>query len=98
MTAVEPITRRVRLPVLEVHLAQLIPRLRDQFHCIAPHLAGRRDAETLVGMTVDQVQQRFSDAGWELVNAERSVLKPMVIRRADDLFELWHYQLVRTSS
>jgi hypothetical protein len=34
---------------------------------------------------------------WELVNAERSVVKRMLILRADDLFELWHYQLLRTS-
>lgn len=49
------------------------------------------------GMTVDEVRQRFSGAGWELINAEPSTVKPMVIRRADDLFELWRYQLRRTS-
>jgi SAM-dependent methyltransferase len=49
------------------------------------------------GMTVDEVKQRFSGAGWELVNAERSTVKPIAIPRADGLFELWSYQLRRTS-
>ena len=50
------------------------------------------------GMTVEEVQQRFSSTGWELINAERSSIKPTAIRRADDLFELWRYQLRRTST
>ncbi len=49
------------------------------------------------GMTVDEVRQRFSAAGWELVNAERSHVKPMMAPRADDLFELWYCQLRHTS-
>lgn len=50
------------------------------------------------GMTVDEVQQRFGTAGWELVNAERSHIKPIMAPRADDLFELWYYQLRRSST
>jgi predicted O-methyltransferase YrrM len=50
------------------------------------------------GMTVDEVKQRFGSAGWELVDAEPTSITPTAIRRADDLFELWCYQLRRTSS
>jgi hypothetical protein len=50
------------------------------------------------GMTVDEVKQRFGSAGWELVDAEPTSITPTAIRRADDLFELWRYQLRRTSS
>ncbi|WP_276328002.1 class I SAM-dependent methyltransferase [Mycobacterium lacus] len=50
------------------------------------------------GMTADEVRQRFSTAGWELVEAERSHIKPVMAPRADDLFELWRYQLRRTAS
>jgi SAM-dependent methyltransferase len=50
------------------------------------------------GMTVDEVEQRFSGAGWELVNAEPSSVRSVAIRRADDLFELWLYRLRRTSA
>jgi hypothetical protein len=49
------------------------------------------------GMTVEEVEERFSGGGWELVNAEPSSVKPIAIRRADDLFELWCYQLRRRS-
>jgi hypothetical protein len=52
-------------------------------------------------MTVDEVRQRFTDAGWELVNPERTSVEEMVERRvgrAVDRFELWCYQLRRTSS
>ena len=50
------------------------------------------------GMTVDEVKQRFGSVTWELVDAERTSFNPTAIRRADDLFELWRYQLRRTSS
>ena len=50
------------------------------------------------GMTVDEVKQRFGGAGWELVDAEPTSIKPTAIRRADDLFELWRYQLCRTQA
>ena len=51
------------------------------------------------GVTADEVQQRFSPAGWELVNAERTSAETirMTARRAADQFELWCYQLRRRS-
>ena len=51
------------------------------------------------GLTQDEVQQRFSPAGWELINAERTSAETirMTARRAADQFELWRYQLRRRS-
>jgi SAM-dependent methyltransferase len=49
------------------------------------------------GVTVDEVRQRFSQAGWELVNTTRASADTRV-RRADDRFELWRYQLQRRSN
>jgi hypothetical protein len=45
------------------------------------------------GVTVDEVEQRFSSAGWHLVNAERTSAEAIAARRAADRFELWRYQL-----
>lgn len=45
------------------------------------------------GVTVDEVRQRFAGAGWELVNAERSVPETRAPRRLRDRFEFWSYQL-----
>ena len=50
------------------------------------------------GMTVDEVKQRFGSVTWELVDAERTSFNPTAIRRADDLFELWRYQLRRADA
>ena len=49
------------------------------------------------GVTTDEVQQRFSGAGWELVNAERTSAETIgiAVRRTADRFELWRYQLRR---
>jgi SAM-dependent methyltransferase len=49
------------------------------------------------GVTTDEVQQRFSRAGWELQNAERmpAELIGTAVPRAGDRFELWRYQLRR---
>ncbi|MDP4510051.1 class I SAM-dependent methyltransferase [Nonomuraea turcica] len=51
-------------------------------------------------LTVEEVRQRFSHAGWELLSAERASAEALGIgvRRADDRFELWCYQLQRLSS
>lgn len=47
------------------------------------------------GLTVEEVRHRFSPAGWELLTAERASAEALGIGvpRADDRFELWHYQL-----
>ncbi|MFZ1179708.1 MAG: class I SAM-dependent methyltransferase [Mycobacterium sp.] len=50
------------------------------------------------GMTVDEVRQRFASAGWELVNAERSVPDTRAPRRLRDRFEFRSYQLRRLPS
>lgn len=52
------------------------------------------------GVTTDEVQQRFSGAGWELVNAKRTSAETIrtAPRRAADQFELWRYQLLRLSA
>lgn len=50
------------------------------------------------GVTAEEVGRRFGPAGWELVNAERSSAETMAARRADVRFELWCYQLQRTST
>jgi SAM-dependent methyltransferase len=49
------------------------------------------------GMTVDEVRQRFSEAGWRVVSAEPTSAdaEMAVARRAADHFELWCYQLIR---
>ncbi len=51
------------------------------------------------GMTLDEVRQRFSQAGWRVVRAESTSADPeiAVARRAADHFELWCYQLTRDS-
>ena len=48
------------------------------------------------GMTSDEVAQRFSPAGWQLVAAGRTSAQTIAVRRADDRFELWYYQLRRS--
>jgi SAM-dependent methyltransferase len=47
------------------------------------------------GVTTDEVQQRFSLAGWELADAERMPPETLglAVRRTADRFELWRYQL-----
>jgi SAM-dependent methyltransferase len=49
------------------------------------------------GVTTDEIQQRFSGAGWELANAERMPPETLgiAVRRTADRFELWRYQLRR---
>lgn len=49
------------------------------------------------GVTTDEVQQRFSGAGWELANAERMPPETLGIAvcRTPDRFDLWRYQLRR---
>jgi len=49
------------------------------------------------GVTTDEVQQRFSGAGWELANAERMPPETLgiAVRRTADRFDLWRYQLRR---
>lgn len=51
------------------------------------------------GVTEDEVQQRFSRSGWELVNAERMPPETLgaAVRRTADRFELWRYQLRRAT-
>jgi hypothetical protein len=51
------------------------------------------------GVTPEEVQQRFSPAGWHLVTAERdSAADIPAVPRAVDRFELWRYQLQRAST
>jgi SAM-dependent methyltransferase len=52
------------------------------------------------GVTADEIQQRFTGTGWELVDSGRASAQTLGIgvRRADDRFELWRYQLQRTSN
>ncbi|MFC4111071.1 class I SAM-dependent methyltransferase [Nonomuraea zeae] len=52
------------------------------------------------GLTIEEVWQRFSPAGWQLLSAERTSAETlgMRVRRADDRFELWCYQLQRRPS
>jgi SAM-dependent methyltransferase len=47
------------------------------------------------GITADEVPQRFSGAGWQLVSAERASAETMHLPRAADRFELWRYRLRR---
>ena len=51
------------------------------------------------GVTEDEVQQRFSGAGWELANAEPMPPETLAaaVRRTADRFELWRYQLRRAT-
>jgi SAM-dependent methyltransferase len=51
------------------------------------------------GVTVDEVRRRFSHASWRLVDSGRASAGTVGIgvRRADDRFELWRYQLQRSS-
>jgi SAM-dependent methyltransferase len=49
------------------------------------------------GLSVEEVRQRFSQAGWQLLRAEGTSAETLGMRvpRADDRFELWCYQLQR---
>jgi SAM-dependent methyltransferase len=51
------------------------------------------------GVTEDEVQQRFSGAGWELVNADPMPSETLgaAVRRTADRFQLWRYQLRRAA-
>jgi SAM-dependent methyltransferase len=49
------------------------------------------------GLTTDEVQQRFSRFGWDLVSADRTSAETPTVRRADERFELWRYQLRRNT-
>jgi len=51
------------------------------------------------GITTEEVQQRF-DPDWKLISAARASAEALGIgvRRADDRFELWRYQLQRTTN
>ncbi len=52
------------------------------------------------GMTLDEVRQRFSEAGWRVLRAEPTSAdsQTAVARRAAAHFELWCYQLTRDST
>jgi SAM-dependent methyltransferase len=56
-----------------------------------------RAAPMHAGLTPDEVEQRFTPAGWQLTDAERTSAEStsIAVRRADDRFELWRYQLHR---
>ncbi len=56
-----------------------------------------RAAPMHAGITTDEVQRRFSRAGWELVDAQRAPAETtgVAVPRADDRFELWRYRLCR---
>lgn len=51
------------------------------------------------GVTTDEVQQRFSRAGWELADAQRMPPEKLgiAVRCIADRFELWRYQLRRVT-
>jgi SAM-dependent methyltransferase len=49
------------------------------------------------GATVEEIQQRFSPNGWQLVNAGPTSAETTVVPRADQRFELWCYQLQRSA-
>jgi SAM-dependent methyltransferase len=51
-----------------------------------------------VGISAEEVQQRFEPAGWQLVNAQHSASDTTVVPRAHELFDLWRYQLKRAST
>jgi SAM-dependent methyltransferase len=50
------------------------------------------------GVTADEVQQRFSQAGWHLVDAKPTLAETPRATQASERFELWHYRLRRTGS
>jgi ubiquinone/menaquinone biosynthesis C-methylase UbiE len=52
------------------------------------------------GITLDEVRQRFGEAGWQVVRAEPTSADPEMAtaRRAAAHFELWCYQLTRDST
>lgn len=50
------------------------------------------------GMTIEEIQRRFRPAGWNILAAEPSTTETPIVPRAADHFELWRYQLRRTSS
>lgn len=52
------------------------------------------------GLTVDEVQERFVPAGWQLVSAGRTSADTISIRasNAANRFELWRYQLRRNGA
>ena len=58
-----------------------------------------RAAPMHAGVTTDEVRQRFSRTGWELAGAEPTSAQMIgsVVPRAGERFELWRYQLRRTS-
>jgi SAM-dependent methyltransferase len=47
------------------------------------------------GVTVDEVRQRFGEAGWRIVTAERTSVEATgaAVGRAAERFELWRYRL-----
>jgi hypothetical protein len=47
------------------------------------------------GVTADEVQQRFGQAGWQLIDAKPTSAETPRATRADERFELWHYRLRR---
>jgi hypothetical protein len=52
------------------------------------------------GVTIDEVRQRFGEAGWRLARAEPISADPemAVARKAANRFELWCYHLTRDST
>ena len=48
------------------------------------------------GVTAGEVQQRFGQAGWQLIDAKPTSAETPRATRADERFELWHYRLRRT--
>ena len=49
------------------------------------------------GVSTEEIRRRFNGNRWELVSAERASAGPIRVagKRADDLFELWCYRLLR---
>lgn len=58
-----------------------------------------RAAPMHAGLTPNEVEQRFTPAGWKLVSADRSSAESIrtAVDRADERFELWRYRLHRAS-
>jgi cyclopropane fatty-acyl-phospholipid synthase-like methyltransferase len=52
------------------------------------------------GMNIEEVRQRFGQAGWQVVHAAPTTVDPErpAARRAAAHFELWCYQLIRDPS
>jgi hypothetical protein len=52
------------------------------------------------GMTIEEVRQRFGEAGWQVVRAEPTSADPEMAaaRRAAAHFEHWCYQIRRDSA